>query len=250
MSSRNRMLKRGPSVLIRLFSSSSASASLRTTVVSSRAMRPTMCADARAAVVLVEVARHALLQVARLADVEHGVVARRNSDRRPAAAAARPLRRAAARAHRRTSRARCVIGRGLCRFDNQRGMRWDLFCRVIDNCGDLGVCWRLAADLASRGEPVRLWVDDAAALHWMAPRRRMPASKCVPWSEDVSAAPSRRRRGRSLRLRPAAALRRAPRRATRDRPAWINLEYLSAEDFARAQPWPALAAILRARPRA
>ena len=36
------MLKRGASVLIRLFSSSSASASVRTTVVSSRAMRPTM----------------------------------------------------------------------------------------------------------------------------------------------------------------------------------------------------------------
>ena len=35
-------------------------------------------------------------------------------------------------------------------------MQWDLFCRVIDNHGDLGVCWRLAADLASRGQTVRL----------------------------------------------------------------------------------------------
>ena len=31
-------------------------------------------------------------------------------------------------------------------------MLWDLFCRVIDNHGDLGVCWRLARDLAARGE--------------------------------------------------------------------------------------------------
>ena len=48
-------------------------------------------------------------------------------------------------------------------------MQWDLFCRVIDNYGDIGVCWRLAADLADRGERVRLWVDDPSALEWMAP---------------------------------------------------------------------------------
>ena len=46
---------------------------------------------------------------------------------------------------------------------------WDVFCRVIDNFGDLGVCWRLCADLAARGHRVRLWVDDASALRWMAP---------------------------------------------------------------------------------
>ena len=44
-----------------------------------------------------------------------------------------------------------------------------MFCRVVDNLGDIGVCWRLAADLASRGVTVRLWVDDASALAWMAP---------------------------------------------------------------------------------
>jgi uncharacterized repeat protein (TIGR03837 family) len=47
---------------------------------------------------------------------------------------------------------------------------WDIFCRVIDNHGDLGVCWRLCADLAKRGHTVRLWVDDASALAWMAPQ--------------------------------------------------------------------------------
>ena len=26
---------------------------------------------------------------------------------------------------------------------------WDVFCRVVDNHGDVGVCWRLAADLAA-----------------------------------------------------------------------------------------------------
>ena len=33
-------------------------------------------------------------------------------------------------------------------------MRWDIFCRVIDNHGDVGVCWRLAAALAAEGETV------------------------------------------------------------------------------------------------
>ena len=50
-------------------------------------------------------------------------------------------------------------------------LRWDIFCRVIDNFGDLGVCWRLSAALAARGHTVQLWADDASALAWMAPDR-------------------------------------------------------------------------------
>ena len=46
---------------------------------------------------------------------------------------------------------------------------WDIFCQVIDNHGDIGVCWRLASQLADHGHAVRLWVDDASALEWMAP---------------------------------------------------------------------------------
>ena len=48
-------------------------------------------------------------------------------------------------------------------------MQWSIFCRVVDNFGDIGVAWRLAADLGNRGEQVRLVVDDALALAWMAP---------------------------------------------------------------------------------
>ncbi|MGN6651986.1 elongation factor P maturation arginine rhamnosyltransferase EarP, partial [Trinickia sp.] len=37
----------------------------------------------------------------------------------------------------------------------------DLFCAVIDNFGDIGVCWRLARQLSSEyGWQVRLLVDD------------------------------------------------------------------------------------------
>jgi len=39
--------------------------------------------------------------------------------------------------------------------------RCDIFCNVIDNYGDIGVCWRLARQLANEhGIAVRLWVDD------------------------------------------------------------------------------------------
>jgi uncharacterized repeat protein (TIGR03837 family) len=47
---------------------------------------------------------------------------------------------------------------------------WDIFCQVIDNFGDIGVCWRLSCALAQRGQGVRLWVDDDSALVWMAPQ--------------------------------------------------------------------------------
>ncbi len=50
------------------------------------------------------------------------------------------------------------------------GKLWDIFCKVIDNYGDLGVSWRLASGLAVRGQRVRLWVDEPGALQWMAPQ--------------------------------------------------------------------------------
>lgn len=39
-------------------------------------------------------------------------------------------------------------------------MNWHIFCRVIDNYGDMGVCWRLARQLVAEGrQNVWLWVD-------------------------------------------------------------------------------------------
>lgn len=46
---------------------------------------------------------------------------------------------------------------------------WHIFCKVVDNFGDIGVCWRLACQLAALGNTVRLWLDDVSALVWMAP---------------------------------------------------------------------------------
>ena len=48
--------------------------------------------------------------------------------------------------------------------------QWDIFCRVIDNFGDIGVSWRLARQLVSEhGLTVRLWVDQLASLQALCP---------------------------------------------------------------------------------
>ena len=108
-------------------------------------------------------------------------------------------------------------------------MRWDLFCRVIDNHGDLGVCWRLAADLASRGEQVRLWVDDPSALAWMAPRGA-PGVSLVCWAEPLPVVEPGDVVIEAFGCDPPAAfVSRMAAQATP--PVWINLEYLSAEPY-------------------
>jgi len=104
--------------------------------------------------------------------------------------------------------------------------QWDLFCRVVDNLGDVGVCWRLARDLASRGEQVRLVIDDPSALAWMAPAGA-PGVQVLPWPGpavpgDVVI--------EAFGCDPPpdfveAMARQAPA------PVWINLEYLSAEAY-------------------
>jgi uncharacterized repeat protein (TIGR03837 family) len=109
-------------------------------------------------------------------------------------------------------------------------LRWSIYCRVIDNLGDVGVCWRLAADLAARGEQVRLVIDEAAPLAWMAPQGA-PGVLLVPWAEaeTVPGEPG------DVVIEafgcdppPAAVQAMAARQSP---PVWINLEYLSAEDW-------------------
>jgi uncharacterized repeat protein (TIGR03837 family) len=108
-------------------------------------------------------------------------------------------------------------------------MQWDLFCRVIDNFGDIGVCWRLAADLATRGESVRLWADDTSALAWMAPQGA-PGVQVHRWSDAA-----RTWRHADVVIEafgcelPAEVVSRMA--ALAPPPVWINLEYLSAEPY-------------------
>ena len=68
---------------------------------------------------------------------------------------------------------------------------WDLFCQVIDNFGDVGVCWRAASELVARGQTVRLWMDDASALQWMAPLPHPPGLTVHPWPASAADVPAR-----------------------------------------------------------
>ena len=43
----------------------------------------------------------------------------------------------------------------------QTGKRWDIFCRIVDNFGDIGICWRLSQQLAHEHHlQIRLFIDD------------------------------------------------------------------------------------------
>ena len=110
---------------------------------------------------------------------------------------------------------------------------WAIFCRVVDNHGDLGVCWRLATQLAQRQKQVTLYVDDASALQWMAPDG-CEGVKVLAWPDDNAAlAPYAKADvvieafGCDLPQTFQAAMAAWPKA-----PVWINLEYFSAEDTA------------------
>ena len=121
-----------------------------------------------------------------------------------------------------------------------RSLQWDIFCKVIDNFGDIGVCWRLSADLASRGHQVRLWVDDASALSWMAPAG-CEGVRVLPWNEPLDLSVARLAQQPSDVLIESFGCEIAPEFiatcahqacASGLKPLWINLEYLSAEPYA------------------
>ena len=42
-------------------------------------------------------------------------------------------------------------------------LQWDIFCRVIDNFGDIGVCWGLGTQQAGQGQQGSLWVGVGSA---------------------------------------------------------------------------------------
>lgn len=72
----------------------------------------------------------------------------------------------------------------------QAGKRWDIFCKIVDNYGDIGVCWRLAQQLAhEHAINVRLFVDDMTvakkiipALDITAPIQVINQVQIVTWA--------------------------------------------------------------------
>ncbi|MBE9610700.1 elongation factor P maturation arginine rhamnosyltransferase EarP [Chitinilyticum piscinae] len=113
---------------------------------------------------------------------------------------------------------------------------WDIFCKVVDNYGDIGVCWRLARQLAGEyGISVRLWVDDLASFARIAPQLDPAAAEqfldgvmvCL-WAEDFTKTLPAPVVIEAFACALPAAYRAAMPGVTR---CWLNLEYLSAEDW-------------------
>lgn len=120
-----------------------------------------------------------------------------------------------------------------------RPLWWTVFGRVIDNFGDVGVCWRLSALLAARGDRVRLVLDDPSALAWMAPGGA-PGVEVMRWPGPPPQAGCGDVVVEAFGCDPPPAFVEAMRGAARA-PVWINLEHLSAEDWverAHALPSP------------
>lgn len=107
----------------------------------------------------------------------------------------------------------------------------DIFCVVVDNYGDAGVCWRLANQLAGEhGWRVRLWIDDPAPLRLLAPDHASGPVEVQPWPQarpgngcaDVVI------EAFACEL-PAPYIEAMTQRP--QPPVWLNLEYLSAESW-------------------
>ncbi|GAB4063004.1 elongation factor P maturation arginine rhamnosyltransferase EarP [Uliginosibacterium sediminicola] len=110
----------------------------------------------------------------------------------------------------------------------------DIFCTVIDNFGDAGVCWRLARQLAlEHGCRVRLWIDQPVVLHALVPelrgRREWQGVALGDWQEAAAAVPAQLVI-EAFACNPPASYVQAMQ-ACNPPPQWINLEYLSAEDW-------------------
>lgn len=124
----------------------------------------------------------------------------------------------------------------------------DIFCAVVDNFGDAAVCWRLARQLsAEHGWHVRLWIDDVAPLARLAPDYAKDRVAVRPWPATwpvVGEAGVPDVVIEAFACDPPGAY--VAAMAARPRaPAWINLEYLSAEPWVGgchglASPHPSL----------
>jgi len=117
-------------------------------------------------------------------------------------------------------------------------MRWDIFCQIVDNYGDAGICWRLARSLSSiHGQDVRIYCDDLPTLNLLASGvdpAIVAKVELLPWEASYANARHPVQTpdvvieafGCDLPERYLAGLFIAP-----IKPIIINLEYLSAE------PW-------------
>lgn len=115
---------------------------------------------------------------------------------------------------------------------------WDIFCTVVDNFGDVGVTFRLARQLVAEHDMnVRLWIDDLAAFARLCPGADAQAAQQWRDGVDVRFWPKDWQP-----VEPADVVIEAfgchlpatqieAMKARQPKPLWLNLDYLSAEEW-------------------
>lgn len=122
----------------------------------------------------------------------------------------------------------------------------DIFCRVVDNFGDIGVCWRLARSLQREWPAqVRLWVDDLTVFSRLAPavqpeldEQLVEGIRIIHWTDNQTSHTPAQLVIEAFACDPPARYIDAMPGHTK---LWLNLEYLSAESWTagfHAQPSP------------
>ncbi|MCF4994936.1 elongation factor P maturation arginine rhamnosyltransferase EarP [Pseudomonas syringae] len=116
--------------------------------------------------------------------------------------------------------------------------RWDIFCTVVDNFGDIGVTWRLARQLVTEHAlTVRLWVDDLRAFERLCPEIDIDLDEQWQQGVEVRHWLSEWQPTDAAGVVIAAFACQLPTpymdamAARQTPPLWMNLDYLSAEDW-------------------
>jgi uncharacterized repeat protein (TIGR03837 family) len=129
--------------------------------------------------------------------------------------------------------------------------RWDIFCKIVDNFGDIGVCWRLVRQLQlEHGLQIRLWIDDLKAAQKIISSLNVDDNiqvcdeiTILKWPNAENADEADFSQAAEVVIEaftcelPTAYL----AAMAREQSKWVNLEYLSAENWVddfHAKPSP------------
>ncbi|MEY3884623.1 MAG: hypothetical protein RIS87_398 [Pseudomonadota bacterium] len=126
--------------------------------------------------------------------------------------------------------------------------RWDIFCKIVDNYGDIGVCWRLSQQLAHEHNlTIRLLINDMASAKKIIPSLDISKQSQLINGVEVCAWPSLKNTDTTdvadvvLETFSCTLPEFYLQKMVQQDSIWINLEYLSAEkwvsDF-HAKPSP------------
>jgi len=117
--------------------------------------------------------------------------------------------------------------------------RWDIFSAVVDNYGDIGVCWRLARQLTAEHHLyVRLWTDSLTSFQKicseidpLSPIQYSRGVEIRQWTDALADVEPADVVIEAFGCKLPTAYVEAMATKNDRRRVWINLEYLSAEEW-------------------